>query len=413
MKPPPNFQLRLCLFLNYCAYALQLSSVGIAVLQVQRSFGVSLVAASALAIYKGVGILIGALAAGAFVKRIGYRRAMLIALGASAAVLAVLPALVSFTAVKLAFLVTGMSYGLMKVALYATVGLIAPTRPEHASLLTHVEACYKIGGLLTFVVFAWFTDNAHPESTSWVNAYLVLAALMAAAFVLLLTTQLDERSLRDEAQAPVWRPLLDMARLAVTPMVITLGFLVVSCVVTEQGIMNWLPSFYAAVMHLAPTLGIELAGLNAGWLIAGRLCTGFVLRRVGWFPVLVGCVLGTTAILVISLLLGSGPAGVKITDWRQAPLAAWLLPATGFFIGPIFPVIHSAALTSLPVARHPTLASLSVVFSSSAGAIGTALLGVVFQAYGGIAALYSLLVPLAVMLAGFHVMRRVTHPMAA
>jgi fucose permease len=83
-----------------------------------------------------------------------------------------------------------------------------------------------------------------------------------------------------------------------------------------------------------------------------------------------------------------------------------LLPVTGFFIGPIFPVIHSAALMSLPVARHSTLASLSVVFSSSAAAIGTALLGVVFQYYGGTAALYTLLVPIGVMLGGFHLLRR-------
>lgn len=396
------------MFLNYCAYAIQLSSVGVAVLQVQRSFGVSMIAASALAVYKGLGILFGALVAGAFVKRIGYRRAMLIALGASALVLALLPALASFVAVKVAFLVTGMSYGLMKVALYSTVGLIAPTRQEHASLLTYVEACYKIGGLLTFVVFAAFTDNARPESTSWINAYLVLALLMAAAFALLLTTKLDESRVREEAGQPVLLSFLDMLRLAVTPMVITLGFLVISCVVTEQGIMNWLPSINTTVLHLAPSMGIQLAGINAAWLIAGRLCTGFVLHRVSWYPVLMTCVLGTAAVLLIALFCQGEPPVATITRWSDAPLTAWLLPVTGFFIGPIFPVIHSAALMSLPVARHSTLASLSVVFSSSAGAIGTALLGVVFQYYGGVAALYTLLIPLAVMLAGFHVLRRVT-----
>jgi fucose permease len=155
-------------------------------------------------------------------------------------------------------------------------------------------------------------------------------------------------------------------------------------------------------------MGIQLAGINAAWLIAGRLCTGFVLRRVGWYPVLVACVLGTAAILVIALWCNGEPAVATVTRWREAPLTAWLLPVTGFFIGPIFPVIHSAALMSLPVARHSTLASLSVVFSSSAGAIGTALLGVVFQAYGGVAALATLLIPLAVMLAGFYAMRRHT-----
>jgi fucose permease len=257
-------------------------------------------------------------------------------------------------------------------------------------------------------VFAAFIDNSRPESTSWANAYLVLALLMAVAFALLFTTKLDESQVRADVSQPTFLPFLEMLRLAVTPMVITLGFLVISCVVVEQGLMNWLPSFNTAVMHFSPKLGIQLAGVNAVWLIAGRLCTGFVLRRVSWYPVLVICVASTAVILIVALLLKSEPSVATVNRWSDAPLTAWLLPVTGFFIGPIFPVIHSAALMSLPVARHSTLASLSVVFSSSAAAIGTALLGVVFQYYGGVAALYTLLIPMAVMLGGFHVMRKVT-----
>jgi MFS transporter, FHS family, glucose/mannose:H+ symporter len=96
-----------------------------------------------------------------------------------------------------------------------------------------------------------------------------------------------------------------------------------------------------------------------------------------------------------------------ITDWREAPLAVFLLPLTGLFVGPIWPVMHSAALTSLPVNRHNTLASLSVVFSSTSGAVGTPLLGIVFQQYGGVAALAALLGPLALLGAGTFALRRV------
>ncbi|HEY8994213.1 MAG TPA: MFS transporter, partial [Lacunisphaera sp.] len=184
MSAHAPLQLKLCMFLNYCAYAIQLNSVGIAVLQTQRSFGVTVVQASTLAAYKGVGILLGALVAGSFLKRIGYKRAMLIALGASAAVLVAVPLFVSFPSVKIVFLVTGLCYGLMKVALYSTVGLIAPGKQEHASLLSFVESFYKIGSLLTFVVFAAFTNNEDPHSTSWSHAYSLLAGLMLVAFLL-------------------------------------------------------------------------------------------------------------------------------------------------------------------------------------------------------------------------------------
>lgn len=400
-------QLRLCMFLNYCAYAIQLNSVGVAVLQVQRSFGISVVEASTLALYKGLGILGGALIAGSFLKRIGYKRAMLIALGASAAVLVAVPLFVSFTAVKLVFLVTGLSYGLMKVALYSTIGLIAPGRKEHASLLSFVESFYKIGSLLTFVVFAAFTSNEDPHSTSWSYAYSLLAGLMAVAFLLLYPTPLDESGVREEPGRPLHWPVLEMARLAVTPVAVTLGFLVFACIVTEHGFINWLPTFNNKVMGLVPSLGIQLAGLYAVCAIVGRVSVGFVLRRVAWFPVLLVCIAGAVAVLVTGLLAARDVSLQGITDWRAAPPAAFLLPLTGLFVGPVWPVMHSAALTSLPVTRHNTLASLSVVFSSTSGAVGTPLLGLVFQHYGGVAALAALLVPLALMAAGTLALRRV------
>lgn len=409
MSRPVPLQLRLCMFLNYCAYAVQLNSVGIAVLQVQRSFDVSVVAASTLALYKGGGILAGALLAGAFLKRIGYRRAMLLALAASAIALVAVPLFVSFTAVKLVFLVTGVSYGLMKVALYSTIGLLASDKQAHASLLSFVESFYKIGSLLTFVVFAAFTNNADPHSTSWSYAYSLLAGVMAVAFALLWRTPLDESAVREAPGRPLHLPLWEMLQLAAMPVALTLGCLVFACIVTEHGFINWLPTFNAKVMGLVPSLGIQLAGLYAVCAIVGRVSVGFVLRRVAWFPVLAACVVGAAAVLAAGLAAADAAGVAKnVSDWRLVPVAVWLLPLAGLFVGPVWPLIHSAALTSLPVARHNTLASLSVVFSSTSGAIGTPLLGLVFARFGGIAALAALFVPLAIMVGGGLALRRIT-----
>ena len=396
------------MFLNYCVYAIQLNSVGIAVLQVQRSFGISVLEAGTLAFYKGLGILAGALIAGSFLKRIGYRRAMLSALGASAVVLAVVPLFVSFSVIKVVFLITGLSYGLMKVALYSTIGLISPGKQEHASLLSFVESFYKIGSLLTFVFFAAFTNNDDPQSISWSYAYPVLAGLMVVAFVLLGRTSLDESSVREDPGRPLYMPILEMARLALTPVVITLAFLVFACIVTEHGFINWLPTFNHKVMQLVPTLGIQMAGLYAIFAIVGRVSVGFVLRRVAWFSVLCACLAGATLVLIVGLLAARSVPVEMISHWRDAPVAVFLLPLTGLFVGPIWPVMHSAALTSLPVSRHNTLASLSVVFSSISGAVGTPLLGLLFQLYGGLWAFGSLLIAFVIMTIGIVALRRAT-----
>lgn len=409
MSRPVPLQLRLSMFLNYCAYAVQLNSVGIAVLQVQRSFDVSVVAASTLALYKGGGILAGALIAGAFLKRIGYKRAMVTALAASTVALVAVPLFVSFAAVKLVFLVTGVSYGLMKVALYSTIGLLAPEKKAHASLLSFVESFYKIGSLLTFVVFAAFTNNADPHSTSWSYAYSLLAVVMAVAFALLWRTPLDESAVREAPGRPLHLPLWEMLQLAAMPVAVTLGFLVFACIVTEHGFINWLPTFNTREMGLVPSLGIQLAGLYAVCAIVGRVSVGFVLRRFAWFPVLVACVIGAVVVLAAGLAAAQTAVPARdLSDWRLVPAAVWLLPLAGLFVGPVWPLIHSAALTSLPVTRHNTLASLSVVFSSTSGAVGTPLLGLVFARFGGIAALAALFVPLALLAAGGVALRRVT-----
>jgi hypothetical protein len=60
------------------------------------------------------------------------------------------------------------------------------------------------------------------------------------------------------------------------------------------------------------------------------------------------------------------------------------------------------------VSRHNTLASLSVVFSSISGAVGTPLLGLLFQLYGGLWAFASLLIAIIILTIGSAALRRLT-----
>lgn len=407
---PPSVdsaRLRLCMYVNYCAYAIQLNSVGIAVLQSQRSFGVSLVAASTLAMFKGAGILCGALLAGAFLGKLGHKRAMQIALAGSALALVVVPLQKSFSAVQFVFLATGLCYGLMKVALYATVGLVAPDRRQHASVLSFVEASYKIGSFMAFFLFAAFTNDADPKSTSWTLGYAVLAGVMAFAFILLLRARIDESRAHGRETRSPFEGLREMAQLAVTPIALTLACLVFAAISVEHAFINLLPTFNSRVVGLAPSLSMQIAAIYASCAIVGRLGVGFLLRRVSWLPVTTACLIGATVLLIVGLAFTQSPVEPGAASWRDVPPGALLLPLTGLFIGPLWPMIHSAALTLLPVERHGTLASLSVVFSSTSGAIATPLLGMVFAWYGGVVAFACLLVPIVMLALGAVGLRRI------
>lgn len=404
MSQARHLRLRASLALNFCVYAIQLSSVGIAVLQVQRTFGLSPVEAGSLALFKGVGIFAGGLLGGTFAKRVGYRRTMLGALAVSILAMAVVPLLANFTAIRGVFLVAGVCYGLLKVSQYATIGLIAADRAQHAAILSQTEACYKLGSLLTFVVFTAFISDTDTVSHAWLHAYWVLSGLMAVALALLAGVRLDESAAQEPAQPGGWEPLRAMGRLLCTGLAATLALLVVAYITTENGFINWLPTFNAKVLGFAPSSAIHWAGVFAISSFVGRLGVGFVVRRLGWYLTLMLCA-GASAVLVL--------AGLAVARLGAAPVAAALLGLTGVFVGPIFPVMHSVVLTSLPVARHNTLAGLSIVFSSTAGAVGTPLLGLVFQHYGGATAVLALLVPLAVLLGGLTLLRRLTQPLSS
>ena len=76
-----NWKIKLSLFLNYFVFAILLNSVGTVILQVQNNFGVTEGSASVLEAFKDLSIAIVSFLVSSYITRIGYKRAMLIALG--------------------------------------------------------------------------------------------------------------------------------------------------------------------------------------------------------------------------------------------------------------------------------------------------------------------------------------------
>ncbi|WP_245776634.1 hypothetical protein [Spirosoma endophyticum] len=77
-----------------------------------------------------------------------------------------------------------------------------------------------IGVLSGYFLFSAFVDNTNPQSTAWLSVYYILAVIAMIAFVLLLTTPVNERSVRHEDTKSLVDDLPDMFRLAVTPVVV-------------------------------------------------------------------------------------------------------------------------------------------------------------------------------------------------
>ena len=394
-----HWKIKLSLFLNYFVFAILLNSVGTVILQVQRNYGVTESAASILEAFKDLSIAAVSFLVASYITRIGYKNAMLIALGFIATVCLFMPTLGSFAMTKVLFAATGTCFALIKVSVYATIGIVTSDKKEHASLMNFIESFFMVGILTGYFIFSAFVDDAQTQSASWLNVYYVLAAISLLAFVLLLTTQLDESSVRTTGTKPFLEDFKEMVTLAIKPLVLIFIASAFIYVLIEQSIMSWLPTFNSKVLHLPTTLSIQMASILAASTAVGRFTAGIVLRKLNWFTVLVICLAAASTLVLIAIPLAHGTEGREITGWGDAPLGAFVFPLIGLFVAPIYPAINSVILSTLPPRQHGPMSGLIVIFSALGGTTGSIITGNIFEAYGGETAFYFSLVPIGILIA--------------
>ncbi|HLZ17537.1 MAG TPA: MFS transporter [Cyclobacteriaceae bacterium] len=393
-----NWKIKLSLFLNYFVFAILLNSVGTVILQVQNNYGVSESSASILEAFKDLSIAIVSFLIASYITRIGYRRAMLFALGFVGLACLLMPSLGSFAMTKVLFAVTGTSFALIKVSVYATIGIVTKDKKEHASFMNFIESFFMIGILTGYFIFSAFVDDRNAHSTQWLDVYYLLAGIALVAFVLLLGAPLDESQVKIDSAKPFLEDFAGMIKLAITPLVLVFIMSAFTYVLIEQSIMSWLPTFNSKVLNLPATLSIQMASILAASTAVGRFSAGFALRKIHWFMVLVVCLLSAGALVLVAIPLARAAGGHEVTGWGDAPLGAFVFPLIGLFISPIYPAINSVILSTLPARQHGPMSGLIVIFSALGGTTGSIITGNIFQAFGGQTAFYFSLVPITILL---------------
>ena len=107
------------------------------------------------------------------------------------------------------------------------------------------------------------------------------------AFTLLLTTSLDESSLKTDTTKPIFEDFADMFRLVILPLVLVFVICAFTYVLIEQSIMSWLPTFNNKVLHLPAALSIQMASLLAIATPLWRVLAGVLLKKLNWLVVLI------------------------------------------------------------------------------------------------------------------------------
>ena len=395
------------LALSFMIFAILLNSVGTVILQSIHTFGVGKPRASLLELFKDLPIVITSFAVASFLPALGYRRAMLIALGIVAAACALMPLFPSFRTTELLFVCLGISFALTKMSVYASIGLLTSTRAEHGRLTNTLEGLFMVGVVISGWLFSAFIRSGNAGDTRWLSVYWVLVAACGLAMGLLASSPLDESAVRGKRAGHSRGSLTETVRLIGRPMVYVFLASTFLYVLIEQSFGTWLPTFNNEVLKLPDALSVQMASILAASIALGRVVAGQLLRRVPWYPLLNVCVLGMGLLILLVLPHAQGVAAAHFS-WFHAPTAAYLIPLIGLLMAPIYPVINSVVLTALPKSAHATMMGLILVFSALGGTLGSRITAIVFARFGGIHAFYFSLAPMTLLLVTLHLFKRQT-----
>ncbi len=396
------------LVLIYMVFAILLNSVGTVILQSIVTFGVDKPHASLLEAFKDLSIALTSFLVASFLPRLGYRRAMMLALVIVGCACMLMPLYPNFRTAELLFACIGISFAMVKVGVYSSIGLLTSDKTEHSRLTNTIEGLFMVGVLAGGWIFSAFIDPVTPSNPVWFNVYWLLAGLCAAVIILLATSQLDESAAHSAERKSVAETFVEMLRLLTRPLVYVFLISAFLYVLIEQSFGTWLPTFNSEILKLPNAMSIQLASILAGATAVGRIGAGFVLRRMPWYVLLNLCVVAMGVLVVLTLPLAANVVERAGVGWFDAPVAAYLIPLIGLLMAPIYPVINSVALSSLPKPLHASMTGLIVVFSALGGTLGSRVTAIVFSNFDGIHAFYFSLIPMTLVLITLFFFKRET-----
>ncbi|MFZ0869438.1 MAG: MFS transporter [Rhodanobacter sp.] len=396
------------LALIYMIFAILLNSVGTVILQSMATFGIDKPEASSLERYKDLSIAFTSFVVASFLPLLGYRRSMMLALAIVGSACLLMPIYPTFLTTRLLFACVGISFALAKVGVYSSIGLLTADKTAHSRLTNTIEGLFMVGVLAGNWIFSAYVDPAHPANPVWFNVYWLLAGICAAIIVLLATSKLDESAAHSKETNSFIGSLREMLRLFLLPLVYVFLASAFLYVLIEQSFGTWLPTFNNEILKLPNTMSIQFASILAGMTALGRIGAGFLLKRVPWYVLLNVCVVAMGALVILVLPLAQDVVARPDVGWFNAPTAAYLIPLIGLLMAPIYPVINSVALSSLPKPMHAAMTGLIVVFSALGGTLGSYITARVFAGFGGIHAFYFSLVPMALVLVTLFFFKRET-----
>jgi fucose permease len=194
--------------------------------------------------------------------------------------------------------------------------------------------------------------------------------------------------------------ILQSAKLIIVPLVLVFLASAFFFVMIEQGIMTWLPRFNEKIFKFSSTLSVQMASILALSLALGRFLAGYLSKFISWVSLVIICIVisGVILLSVLPQLKIEVDSLAEIKSITDVPMLGYILPLIGLFIAPIYPLLNSTVLSSLPKNLHSPMSGLIIIFSALGGTIGSRIVGELFERIGGAKAFYFLLIPMVLLI---------------
>lgn len=392
-----NLLIKISLFINYFVFAILLNSVGAVILQLQRNFDISKADVSILEGFKDIPIALASFFVASFLPKLGIRKGMAIGLLLVGLTCLAMPMIADeFWHFKLLFAVTGVSFAIIKISVFATIGLVTNDEKEHSSMMSWIEGTFMIGVLLGNLIISYFIDDTNPKSTEWLNVYWLLGILCLIAMAFVLFSTLDETEATKPSNS-FSDDFMDMVKLIVKPLILVFVISAFLFVLIEQSFQTWMPTFYQDIIKVPASMSIQAGAVLAGAFALGRIGAGFILKKVNWLAFLLTCLALLVVCILINVPRSTGLTIAADVNWFNAPFIVWTFPLMGLFLAPIYPTINSIILSAIPKYLHSSMSGLIVVFSALGGTFGSVITGHVFEAFDGTTAFYMSIIPIVLL----------------
>lgn len=391
-----NQGIRISIYLNYFVFAILLNSVGIVIAKAINVYHVTESQASLLEAFKDLPIAIVSFLIASFLPRFGYKKAMLtgLAIVFSGCLLMIVGN--SFFYTKLLFLSIGVSFALIKLSVYSLIGIVTSTKKEHSALMSSVEGFFMVGIALAYFLFPIFYSDT--DENAWLNVYFLLAVLIIISFLFLFFSKIEYEV--EAIGSNLKEDLVKSLKLIIVPLVLVFLTSAFFFVMIEQGIMTWLPRFNEKIFRFSTTLSVQMASILALSLALGRFLAGYLSKMISWVYLVIICIVisGSILLSVLPQLKVDIESLNEIKSLAEVPMLGFILPLIGLFIAPIYPLLNSTVLSSLPKSLHSPMSGLIIIFSALGGTLGSRIVGELFESIGGAKAFYFLLIPMILLI---------------